>query len=112
MQPTYVHTWQQEPECSSRCGMEGSFRESPGTQPGRADSAWTSLADSFPEAGLMLHWLRGPALQQSCRSFYYKKDKLSPASGKGPKAKGSHRRGEEHRLLRGGQGFDLDIFAP
>lgn len=62
MQPTYVYTWQQEPECSSHCGMEGSFRESPGTRPGRADSAWTSLANSFPKADLMLHWLRGPEL--------------------------------------------------
>lgn len=42
MQPTHVYTLQQEPECSSHCGMDGNLRGSPGTWPGRA--FWLGIA--------------------------------------------------------------------
>lgn len=88
MQPTYVYTLQQEPECSSHCGVDGILRES--LAPSQEGHIFQT---PVPRLATVLHPLRGPAPQQSCSSFSCQEDnhsqdlwELSPASGKGPKA--------------------------
>lgn len=51
VQPTHVYTLQQEPECSSHCGVAENLRGSlaPGQQ---GHSGWAQLPDGSPEAGL------------------------------------------------------------
>lgn len=64
MQPTHVYTLQQEPEGSSRCGMVGNVRESPGTWPGRA--FWLGIASGTPlRLSSVLCLIGGPASRQS-----------------------------------------------
>ena len=93
MQPTHAYTLQQEPEGSSRCGMDGNLRESPGTWPGRA--FWLGIASGAPlRLSSVLCLLGGSASRQSgVPSTTGRKDSVgttgawAPTSGKGPRAK-------------------------
>lgn len=123
LQPARRDTLQQGPECSSRCGMDGKLRDSPGAWPGRAHSGWTQVADSAPEPGPWPPPAQRPSVPaeqeflllggtQQCWGLW----EPCPTSGTGPNTEvlpaGEEKIRKQPVLPGGGQGFGLDNFAP